>query len=211
MLNGLTVTSEMLESVERQGTYFRIFEGDGMTLVAVVADSVGAHDLSGHVVAGDLIAPVFTRHHRLAGARANRIERRKQAPGTIERFALAKAHSRRAEPIDFAHRLGPEVVPEADLLLFALRAMCPVSADLAQHRLCPYDIRVPRRRPKLNGGYGSHGPCPFDDGEDGRCSREPLVEWNSAMTSRTLVNSVLLSKNQLAPACMQRRRYCELG
>ena len=65
----------MLDPVERQYAYLRIFECDRLALVLFVADAVEAENFAGHVIAGDLLPTIFGEQQGLERTGADRIER----------------------------------------------------------------------------------------------------------------------------------------
>jgi hypothetical protein len=133
VLEAAVLPAQRRKALEWQHTDFHVFERDRLAAVHVRADAVGADNLAGHVVAGNLIVPVLRQQHRLARAGADCIERRESVTRVKQRFAFPQTDSSRHEVVDRANRLRIKAFREAVILQIARRALHLALIDVVQH------------------------------------------------------------------------------
>src|SRR5438552_10115255 len=94
-LDRLLLSSKFLKTVERDRANFGILERHRFAIVQTGPYPVGAQNLAGHVVAGNLLLSVVRKQDGLERAQSNGVKPGKPAAAPIQCFAFANSHGLR--------------------------------------------------------------------------------------------------------------------
>jgi hypothetical protein len=123
------VPRELFDAVERQRADLGILEGDRLAAVPVAADAVEPDDVTEHVVAGHLFAPVLGQDGRLERAQPDGEKRAERFAGPIERVALLELGPHPDQAVELAQLVRTEADRQAQLAHAARRAVRLEVAD----------------------------------------------------------------------------------
>ena len=83
---------EPLQCFERECAHFGILQGDDLTAMHPIINSIESDDLTRHVITGHLLVTLFAENHRLAGAGADRVNSREAVGCPVQRVSSFNAH-----------------------------------------------------------------------------------------------------------------------
>src|SRR5690349_10839233 len=190
---------QRLDSIERYRANLAVLERNGLAAVRIGCNRLDPHDLTGKVIANDLLATIFGQHYGLARAAANSIERVEPIANAKQHVTFAQAAAHGYEPIDCSDDIQTWARRHAEIAQRTCRT--PRPADVAQCRTrrsrgsqrlqaaCCGNSRLPecRHRAALVGNFArSRSICPI---------AAPMQP-----------NSALLSRKKRAPASRHARR-----
>ena len=95
---------QFFQAIEGQHAYLRVFERNRVAPMAVAGDAVEPDDVTGHVVAGDLFAPILGKNGGFARSNANRVKRSERFSNAVERRPLFKPRPIRNDRVELIHR-----------------------------------------------------------------------------------------------------------